>query len=584
MNCKESAASVGAHHCDCCPYGFHIDADFLHYCEALVQTFQASSPANGNRHQQFGNYGYAPSPIRETRSLPRRARLLSLSRSNTNEPLPLLCDCKLSTGAASSSSSLHSDSIASSAFNSRSISLPCDDSALNDVVEKFEEVLREQRRRAHSKHRRRVPDSLPVNARENVLQLDSPPASPASCLSSTITTPHTREDISQLFKARELDEQLKVLPLLRQKLSVLREEQYSALGKARDVAGSFRSETKSATPLSTNELRHVDCSRDVPRSSTAVSVATATYEQADASVATDSHIELTVSPTECISIPSVAVPVETVKTRSIGISTNFAPSLPRKLEPGFLRRYASEEAAKSFLSVGCDPIVFPANKQEAGVQAQPAQQDRKSSTDVVESHDVAVPCAEFWNLVVSETQTEQILRADHSTQVSGQCVKCELKQTETVAVGENCVFLSDKETATDIVEAQDNSDGPHLCEKCKGSGEVESIEPEKQSPVVTSKIPRLSLPPMSPKASRSNQIIIEEGANEILVYRNPATLETPSKHRACLPQMMARKVGQLEEACKIETDSTSDSDSDSSEEGTYELETSTISREAIRKR
>lgn len=638
--------------CVCCPYGFHIDADFINYCETLVETIKTAS-AIRNSGGSFVSSNYGSQSGRETRSLPRRpGRLTSSYSLNNNDALSALtCDCNSSRTGASSSCSMTSEPASSVLLASRSISLPCDDGSLNEVVEKFEEVLREQRRKAvrAGRAQRRMQDALlsaPTTLYEDASLhlIDSPPASPSSGVSlSTSTTLQgvSREDEVANYsrmRLKEVEEQLRVLPLLKQQTITKAANEQRVVRKSASYCGPNNSYDLHAlprdiehTPIVSDEQeddyregKHVQETSlkkgrrssvnrndvaDVCVGTDATSILKA--DTADAAVLTSpssAKAFCTSVLRESISIAAEEDKKEDKKvptTRSVYyIRTNFASltrnkagSLTRSVSsmPRYSGEFEADENRKSFVSQGTDPIDSKneiTSSNDFSCQVFCEGSIVSTQTEVLSFKDVATSYQAEDVEAKSETkcsQTTDVSCRDASTQMSGQCIKCELKQTETIGVGTCTVSTSDISVMTTSFEESVESNESCISNEINHEyGDFpETVSP---SPTNASKIPRrASLPPISPKRTRSD-IIIEESNNELLVYCNPDALDdgipSSGKHRALLPQMIHSKIeGQMEEACKIEdTDTESDENgSDSSEEGTYEVATAkkVVSRKKV---
>lgn len=351
------------------------------------------------------------------------------------------------------------------------------------------------------------------------------------------------------------------------------------------------------------------------------------------------------------------------QTKSIGISTNFAPVLtPRtSSSPSWSSSHSSFLTLKDLQSslkaspklaqhlsrgtctspVHISPIITTGEKS---VQVCPHSLNAATFTEPINQREVGLSVDSRREIELRglsrHVQTDRITNIDRDVQVSEKCNNCELRQTETIAVGSS-ISMTDSSVNTEplintitpssnqnkmtdsmissvaSIASVGSNHSVKLCDKCNEiihSMAKEVVKEKTSSPVLGSRIPRLtnppslnstmnnntqlspinnntnnlnnsnnnrtplaSLPPTTPRTISNHNLIIEEGNNdEILVYRNPNANMSSRKHRSNVPSMMVplidlEGIRLLDEACKI-SDSESDLDSRSSSEATFILD------------
>jgi len=279
------------------------------------------------------------------------------------------------------------------------------------------------------------------------------------------------------------------------------------------------------------------------------------------------------------------------------------------------------EARKpALVSWGTDPIRI--DLINAQTQVSPKSNDVSTKTETQSFREIGVNCStKNFGINSCSTQTNRITQNSKITQVSGNCPKCELKQTETVGVGDNNVFGSvsadkaidtEKERLNSLdlfslspVSRASSSQSIRLCDKCNDA--ITSVAKEFivgpnekiSSPLMQSRIPRPIHSTGSLERRTINDKIIEESQNEILVYKNPGSLSlgsSPIKRNPPLPlrtkefskkDTTPHEIKLIDDVFKItgisESDE-SDEESSSSDEGTYEVETGAVAKSVARKR
>lgn len=453
------------------------------------------------------------------------------------------------------------------AFYSRSFSLPRDESSLDEVVQKFEDVLREQRRKLQRKHRRKVPQNLALgrnlNDGVNGLHLESPPVSPASELSAFTNGGFSCDTASNLPENKETEDNASALQILRRKIAALRARRREGMlldtannngdQTGTDVVDSSRAYSRSTSftntiDSSTSDVpgKFVDACLQTHCNTSTVSVGT------DSSARTLVETGTTAKPMHTLSLnvlQGVSVPTTPTAApskHSIGVSTDNQADLSQT-------RHIALTRSNSY-SRGCDPIIV-INVHDAACQTTVEQASKSTKTESKQHKHAEVLCKSVCS--TRSVQTES-LNNDQTVQVDSGCNTC-------------AKLASSSENAS--LTGSQNSTSEQLV------NEKPEVRP-KRPPVPPRPIPRRYSG--APPPNVQSKIIMEESEDEILIYRNPELIQDDSptdKHRAYLPQIMARREGEREVSCKIESDSASDSDS--SDEHEYDVATNTISRAGI---
>ncbi|KAI1301376.1 KN motif and ankyrin repeat domain-containing protein 4 [Halotydeus destructor] len=478
--------------CSCCPYGIHVDNDFIKYCESLLLHVRRTRQVPGPR---------------ETKSLPRKAP--SLARSDS---LSLNCDCSFKTGTSSSSSLASEPYISSTTFSSRSISLPHDDSSLKDAVDRFEEVLLDHNRRSQ-RSKQRVPDTLQVaSAQGNLssLQLESPPESPASELSTSATTPVSR-DYHNGYRTRGVEPNPAPRSFTRPIRSnsivtgpaaeQIPEDEPIALGKDQEQDESYIPRTLPRLSRRSSILSLKSDKLESPKEDDVFIVQETGYakkELVDASTITDDYA------LEKVAINTISIP----------------PSSPSKSD------VATFTELVRVVCQATETLPVPVNS----ASCQTLKSDMKDSDANTESDQfvqaILATCERM-------TQTIQVESCDAEVHVSSRCTICEMKQSETVSIQVNLSSLD--------IQHGIKSDHNHNEQVIDVEKQTERLKEERQ----------VEKSPESPKTTRnSNNLIIEDSGDEILVYRDPETIDDEisdvppnAKHRTLLPQMVDGEFG-----------------------------------------
>lgn len=720
-------AANGLNACKCCPYGFHIDTDFVHYCETLLTALYGT------------NKRISPTlNCRSSNSLRRKintafSTLNSCSaQSAATDAFLSYCDYNYNhfgTNRLNSEGNRVNklSQIDNQSLNKESIESIINDCNLGEVVDQFEEAWNESNE-AHRRMSNASESESLTRASEPMImsELDrpnSPPASPApsSCTSSNISRvilSQIRDQMAlSLTRVRELEDQIKDIPKLRQKLIILKEEKKRLLEKLEGEASGTnlmddphnRSRVKeleksglitppvlrrkflmksdsdsedefdydwnrSSPPPSIlissknirieNLMENSDSLEEIPIKLNLELISKQTNTEpahkpividGSTNTETEKTSEFSFDRLDSVSIEPVIVsePLKPiVRKRSIGISTSMAPSLPRKnasietdLKFDDIVSLRELEARKpALVSWGTDPI--RPNCAHASVQSSPKCVDIGTKTEGQTSKNIGTVCtSKDFGLKINGTQTERILFCHRSIQCNQNCTKCELRQTETIGVGDNNVFGAvsvDKSVGVDKsigieknsqlrptslegllsaspVSRTSSAQSIRLCDKCNDA--INSVAKDfvvghsekvlQMSPTLQSRIPRPIQSTGSLERRTINDKIIEETPNEILVYKNPSLSvgSSPIKRNPPVPikslppktkppPLSSPKIAikdfsprtpdaikMIDEVFRIsESDESDDESSCSSEEGTYEVETGAVAKVLSRKR
>ena len=557
------------------------------------------------------------------RSLPRRSRLLSLPGSPVVPDINLDCECPYNNRTN------HGKSKLTGVLRSNSVTVVRPEASLNEVVEvvsgerfeqvlrdqgRFEQVLRDQGRfeqvlRDERSRLRRLPELNPPRVNSEASDFETcqmnhssplflPNKSPSFGLSSFPRN-------GRVVESDHDDNRYKAFALMRQSTVPVngrfQEDQLLAPNDLPDKfkessfivkrnaswAGSRRSDFTNLSP----ETSPTNGTDDVFGSFVGSTSSAATTRSTSADSAVIGSKELTYESIEGVTIDPIPEDSSSfTSVRSIGISTNFAPSFNRKTPPKIMLQNESMTRSTSTQKVSTSDFMCQAQKVSTSdfmCQAVPDRHSRGTSclvpvaiTSLSRNVGISVKPDPGYN---ESTQTYPVLSYDAGIQVSEKCAACGVKQTETIAIGESSVHT------TDIAVGPDDDMFERIRKERQRQRELDSIfvakpafvtdakSPEDTPSAVpssptgtgmaemagtgTSRIPRLQ---QSYGGSSDSQIVIEETCNEILVYRRPndSMVESPGKHRAFLPQMISEESQHLISACKIE-----DEEAQAEEEG-----------------
>lgn len=640
-----STTKNGCSSCNCCPYGYHIDVDFVRYCEALLAALYGSKvhslSKESNRSKQLKLLHEVP---REVVGLSPTTNAFHICDHNSNNK-------SISSNCLSNLLNKVPQSPATTVSH---------DLSLNDAVAKFEETW------SKSSNKRSTRSNSCVSERSASQDTSLPPspapsyASTQAALSKAVLSEIRDQMALSISRIKELEDQAKDIPKLKQKIIFLREERKKLLKRLegeRDEDNCFsefpirlKKLEKSGfitPPMMRRKLILKSDSEDSDEDFWLASSATnfpgqllpteniclVSNEKIEVAAQTDPCLKTSVSTntektklmrtistnTEIGDPKSLtfdnlkAIDIEPVtkNTRSVGIATRMPPPLPKRsiyvetdLKASDTISLKDLQALKpAKVSWGTDPLIV--NSCNVQCQATPETINVSTKTDLNISKKV---------LRHFSTQTEEAKFFNKSSQITSSCSKCELRQTETVGVGDSDIrgkHLVDKAILTEIERPKSleiiNANLPHLpvsrtsstqsirlCDKCNetitscAKEVVISLNEKTPSPTLQSRIPRLS-PHNSDRSKQETtpQIIIEENENEMLVYRNPLALSAGSSpvHSRVPPLPPPRRkeyshkdVQKIDEIFKNAGISESDESDISSDEGTYDISSGVVAK------
>ena len=712
----------GLNSCKCCPYGFHIDTDFVHYCESLLTALYGT-----NKHI---------SPTLNCRSANSLRRKINSAFSTLNscsaqsaatDAFLTYCDYNYNKNVANrhnrNANRVNTlPNIEDKELDKESIDSIINDCNLREEVNRFEEAWNE----SNEAHRRMSNVSYVSESesliRQNVMadleRPNSPPLSPApsSCTSSSISRvilSQIRDQMAlSLTRVKELEDQIKDIPKLRQKVIILKEEKKRLTEKLEGESSGInpmddpqnrsrvkelekiglitppvmrrkflmksesdseddefgeiwnRSSPPPSTLISSKNIRienlnqKSDSSEEISMNPNLEKISKQTNTEPaskvmlmDCSTNTEPEktCKLSLNRLDSVSIrPEVLVSepqIPSVRKRSIGISTSLAPSLPRKnasietdLKSYDIANLRELEARRpTLVSWGTDPI--RPNSAHVSIQSSPKCADVGTKTEAYSFKSIGIHCtSKDFGLRSNASQTERVLFSNRSVQCSQSCPKCELKQTETIGVGDNIVYGlvgvdksvgADKELqlrptslegllSASPVSRTSSAQSIRLCDKCNDA--INSVAKDfvvgpndktlQMSPTLQSRIPRPIQSTGSLERRTIKDKIIEETANEILVYKNPSLSvgSSPIKRNPPVPikkmppkppPISSPKISikdfspRTPDAIKLiddvfriseDSDESDEESSCSSDEGTYEVETGAVAKIISRKR
>lgn len=522
------------------------------------------------------------------RSLPRRSRLLSLPGSPVEPELNLDCECPYNRTNGVKSR------LTTGVLRSNSVTVR-PETSLNEVVEKFEEVLRDQRNRLSSRSRNfpelksaTVSRMSYANDFENSDQIKR--STPLLTVKSAMFGLNSSSrNNNRVDFGHDIEGKYKAFALMRQNTVPVNAKLQGEEPVNDDVPDKFKESSfivkRNASWCGSRRSDFTNLSPDVASTnggedvfgSFAGSTSTATTRSTSADSAVIGSKELTYESVEGVTInPSHEDRSSLTSVRSIGISTSFAPSFKRKTPP----RVLSESMTRSTSTQKVETSDFMC-------QAVPDRYSRGTETNCIPA-----PAITTRNVGISvrldagyneSTQTYKVASYDEAVQVSEKCTTCGVKQTETIGTGD-----SDLRT-NDIAIGPNDDMFERIRKERQYFRELDSTYEAKPAVVTESELPEdtisntnqsgmSKIPRLQPTCdSPASRIVIEETCNEILVYRRPeSAMElVPGKHRAFLPQMIAEESQHLISACKIEDEEEMSESSDEEEDE----ESSIIERE-----
>lgn len=217
--------------CLCCPYGYHIDLDFVRYCEAVAAGSASDRLSTERRRKRERR--------RQCQSMEVLLGLVSPALTGIEAELTKIPqECTTVNGVLTLSKSNHL-----SPLRQRTDSRPSPVLDLSDVVGDFEATLKRSSRSSKASERRFLVEIDGMNGAasvQNAAQLaDSDNASVGSGNSnlSTGALQNIREQMAMsLERMKELEEQVKAIPMLQVQVSVLKEEKRNLLRRVDELS------------------------------------------------------------------------------------------------------------------------------------------------------------------------------------------------------------------------------------------------------------------------------------------------------------------------------------------------------------
>ncbi|XP_029674097.1 KN motif and ankyrin repeat domain-containing protein 2-like isoform X1 [Formica exsecta] len=217
--------------CLCCPYGYHIDLDFVRYCEAVAAGSASDRLSTERRRKRERR--------RQCQSMEVLLGLVNPALAGIEAELTKIPqECTTVNNITTLSRSDHP-----SPPRQRTDSRPSPVLDLSDVVGDFEATLERSSKLSKASERRFFVEIDGINGAasvQNATQLaDSDNASVGSGNSnlSTSALQNIREQMAvSLERMKELEEQVKAIPMLQVQVSVLKEEKRNLLRQVNELS------------------------------------------------------------------------------------------------------------------------------------------------------------------------------------------------------------------------------------------------------------------------------------------------------------------------------------------------------------
>ncbi|XP_077278263.1 KN motif and ankyrin repeat domain-containing protein 2 kank isoform X1 [Temnothorax americanus] len=308
-------AYVSGSKCLCCPYGYHIDLDFVRYCEAVAAGSAGDRPSAERRKKRERR--------RQCQSMEVLLGLVSPALAGIEAELPKISqECTTANGMTTSPRSNHPPP------RQQGNSHPSPVVDLSDVVDDFEATLKRSCRSPSSKisNRRFITETDGTNGTapvQNAVQTDQPADSDNASVGSgnsnlsTGALQNIREQMAaSLERMKELEEQVKAIPMLQVQVSVLKEEKRNLLRQVDEL-----SKTNSC-----NDTLHRHRSQSFSEQCTTLR-----------NLKTSGSVSTRDMGTMCgVMTRDVGVSYQPVRTRDVGIITTSTPMKP-SLQKSHLR-------------------------------------------------------------------------------------------------------------------------------------------------------------------------------------------------------------------------------------------------------
>ncbi|XP_018362879.1 PREDICTED: KN motif and ankyrin repeat domain-containing protein 2 isoform X1 [Trachymyrmex cornetzi] len=226
-------AYVSGSKCLCCPYGYHIDLDFVRYCEAVAAGSAGDRPCTERRKKRERR--------RQCQSMEVLLGLVSPALAGIEAELPKIPqECTTANGLTTLPRSNHPPP------RQQRDSHPSPIVDLSDVVGDFEATLKRSCRSSKISDCRLFTETDGTNGTapvQNAAQTDQPADSDNASVGSgnsnlsTGALQNIREQMAaSLERMKELEEQVKAIPMLQVQVSVLKEEKRNLLRQVDELS------------------------------------------------------------------------------------------------------------------------------------------------------------------------------------------------------------------------------------------------------------------------------------------------------------------------------------------------------------
>ncbi|KAH9415071.1 KN motif and ankyrin repeat domain [Dermatophagoides pteronyssinus] len=227
--------------CKCCPYGFHIDTDFVRYCDALLsalygqnsnQNYQhLNNNNNNNDNRSASTRTTTPSPSLINYQQPNDEYLIDNNHNNNdqqqinhqNDILDLdEMEQDFQQSNQISNESLHSKStnFSSSIDNEDKISVSIAIATIDTAIEHYQQEQEEEL----NNHHQIIPQLLSESSCSSLITT-------TTTLSKSVLT-QIRNDLAQsLLRVKELENQVEQIPILKKRLAELESERLILMEK-----------------------------------------------------------------------------------------------------------------------------------------------------------------------------------------------------------------------------------------------------------------------------------------------------------------------------------------------------------------
>ena len=345
--------------CKCCPYGFHIDTDFVRYCDALLTALYGNNRSLTNTTcRSFGSlrrklnlaltspelfpsttpksfFSFCDFNVKNSQSYQLAHNCFDNNNDDgsfcTQEHLPARRPHRnLAENHFTSSSSIETASSAT-AYEAESM--------LTEAVSKFEEVLLESK--SSSKLNIYTSNANNIGVHESPPPSPTPSSCPSSSISKSVLTQIRNHLALSLTRVKELENQVSQIPFLKEQIFELQTQRNELLAKLSGQQKRGQYDRTEQDKLDVLDSQDIDASSQcvmqrLPLNCTdnGVGLQSETPTQGSAGSVPTEHLISRLSITKCESISIVGdlFPSHSNEktTRSIGTLTSFAPSLPPK--------------------------------------------------------------------------------------------------------------------------------------------------------------------------------------------------------------------------------------------------------------